>query len=300
MVCVISPFFFMRPRPSGGSGHAPNRPKGTLRLVLNPHPPIRYLPHMKTLFKTSISGRVPTLPKKRFLINKSLSHLLLCVVFLTRSLPVSAQNTLILSAVEKTPPANTVTEVLRQAYQQLGIELEILELPGLRGIAYSNNGDTDGEAFRIAGIDQEYSNLIQIDVPIRTDAMHLFVKQGREFPVTGWDCIPKEYLLGYKRGVKHIEYAVAKYGLRAEAVNSVEQLFQKLETGRNDVIVTGVQEGAQLIPQLHLQDIIRLEPSVCTSSLYHYLHEKHADLVPKITAVLKEMEAHGEIQTIRE
>lgn len=53
-------------------GEAPNRPEGTLCLVLTHQAPIRYLPHMKTLFQTSISGRVPALPERRFLINRCL------------------------------------------------------------------------------------------------------------------------------------------------------------------------------------------------------------------------------------
>ncbi len=59
----------MQPCLPGGSGHAPNRPEGTLRSVLIYQPPISYLLPMKTLFQTSISGRVPALPEKRFLIN---------------------------------------------------------------------------------------------------------------------------------------------------------------------------------------------------------------------------------------
>lgn len=226
-------------------------------------------------------------------------HCLSLLLFLGLSGSVSAQDTLVFSAIENTPPATTVGEVLRQAYQKLGIQVTLQEYPGLRGLAYSNEGTTDGEAFRVAGIEKEYPNLIQVEVPVRFDHMHLFVKQGKEFVIEGWGSIPKEYIIGYLRGLKFAEYAIVEHGLQAEAVSSVEQLFLKLDAGRNDVILTGVEDGARWIQQLELHDIVRLDPPIQTNKLYHYLHVKHADLVPKITAVLKEMEANGEIQQIR-
>ena len=49
-----------------------------------------------------------------------------------------------------------------------------------------------------------------------------------------------------------------------------------------------------------LQEITLLQPPIQRDNLYHYLHSKHAALVPKITAVLQEMEEEGLIQRIKE
>jgi polar amino acid transport system substrate-binding protein len=222
------------------------------------------------------------------------------VIFLNLSFPALAQDTLVLSAVENAPSINTVGQVLQHAYRRLGINVTIRELPGLRGLQYSNRGITDGEAFRNSGIENEYPNLIRIDIPVRIDAMHLYVKQEKAFIVEGWDSIPKGYRLGYLRGVKFVEYAILKHGLFGHAVGSADQLFLQLKSDRNDVVVAGVEVGARLMSEHQVADIVRLEPPIHTAYLYHYLHSKHADLVPKITAVLKTMAAIGEIQTIRE
>jgi polar amino acid transport system substrate-binding protein len=233
-------------------------------------------------------------------MRKCVHQIILCVALLSLSFPIAAQEKLILSVIEGTPPAKAVSEILRQAYSQLGIQLKFQYFPALRGLVYSNKGETDGEAFRVDGIEKEYPNLVRVDVAVRMDLMYLFVKKGKGFVVNGWGSIPKEYSLCYQRGIKFAEYAVVEYGLQAETVETTEQLFRKLQRDRNDVILAGGSEGAQLISQLQYDNIIRLAPPIYTTYLYHYLHREHADLVPKITAVLEKMETRGEIEKIRD
>jgi polar amino acid transport system substrate-binding protein len=226
---------------------------------------------------------------------------LLCLVFVCRCLPVSAQDTLVLAAVEGGHGIiSVISEVLSQAYQQLGIQITINPYPGLRGLHYSNYGIIDGEAFRIAGIDKKFSNLIRVEVSLMTNRHYLFVKSGNEFVVEGWDSIPKNYLIGFQRGIKVIELATKEYQIQTESVSTATQLLQKLNIGRNDAIILPAPAAAQNIQQLELKDIIKLEPPINSHNLYHYLHTKHAALVPKITAVLKAMEANGDIQKIHE
>ncbi len=42
-----------------------------------------------------------------------------------------------------------------------------------------------------------------------------------------------------------------------------------------------------------------LSPSLQKIDLYHYLHQKNKDLVPKIDAVLQEMAENGELESLR-
>ena len=206
-----------------------------------------------------------------------------------------------LAAVEGAPVIlPVVSKVLTIAYLQLGIQIEIQEYPGLRALRYSNNGKTDGEAFRVVGIDKKYPNLIRVEVPLVTNMHYLFVKQGKEFVVEDWSSIPKNYVLGIKRGVQITNYSAEKYSIKKDVVSNSNQLLRKLDLGRNDVIVLTAFEASKGIQQLELSDIIRLEPPIDTHYLYHYLHKKHIGLVPKITAVLKAMEANGKIKKIQE
>lgn len=233
-------------------------------------------------------------------MKQRLLGIIMIMVLMFKSALVFTQDTLIFSAVAGTRPAKIVGEVLRRAYQKIGIRIEVLELPGLRGLMYSQEGNTDGDAFRTQGIEKEYTNLKRIDVVVSVDEMYLFVKRGNEFPVKGWESISKDIIVGYQRGVMFAEKNTAKYEIRTQPVGSSVQLFQMLAVGRVDAIIAGSDMGLRFIKEHDLQETVRLSPPIHTSVLYHYLHKKHAHLVPKITAVLKEMESSGELQVIQE
>ena len=226
--------------------------------------------------------------------------LIMIFLILVKSVLGYAQDTLVFSAVAGTRPVKIVGEVLRRAYQKIGIRVELLELPGKRGLMYSQAGNTDGDAFRTREIEKEYTNLKRIDVVVSTDEMYLFVKRGNEFPVKGWESISKEIIVGYQRGVQFAEKNTLKYDINTQPGDSSSQLFQMLAAGRVDAIIVGSEAGCNVIKEHDFQEIVRLDPPIHTSVLYHYLHKKHDHLVPKITAVLKEMEASGELLMIQE
>lgn len=224
---------------------------------------------------------------------------LLCALVLSFSHDIFAQKKLTLSAVAGVPPVATVGAVLEYAYRQLGLEVVVVEYPGLRGLLYANTGKCDGVAFRIAGIEKDYNNLIPITIPVRKDNMNIFVTQENKFDVEGWSSIPRKYVIGYRRGLLFVQDAAEKHGLKVEPVNDTEQLFRKLKAGRNDAIIVGALIGAQYIQLPQYKEVIMLPDPIQTNYLYHYLHVKHENLVPKITAVLQEMERNGTIQKIR-
>ncbi len=57
---------------------------------------------------------------------------------------VNAQNTLVFSGPND-PIAEISAEVLKEAYQKMGMQIEILNLPAERSLISSNTGRTDGE-----------------------------------------------------------------------------------------------------------------------------------------------------------
>ncbi len=210
-----------------------------------------------------------------------------------------AQEKLIFSAVEETIPAKITKHILTEAYRKIGISIEIRELPGARGLFCSNTAQTDGEAFRIAGIEKDYPNLCRIEVPVTSNSLYVVVKKGREFPVNGWESIPENYRVGYQRGVRITEKSLRKNQIKTEAARHISQLLNMLEFDRVDAIIEGEQHG-QNTEELERRNMVQLKPAIHLHPLYHYLHVKHADLIPEITAALQEMKTSGELQKIQE
>lgn len=135
-------------------------------------------------------------------------------------------------------------------------------------------------------------------IPIPVCFLELVVlTKNTQFPVQGWQSL-EPYKIGIRRGAKIVE--VNTKGMKRHVVSQYEQLFKLLDIGRIDIAVTSRVQGLTLIQKFDLEGFKILEPPLKTTNLYHYLHKKHENLVPKITASLQEMEKKGEILKIRQ
>lgn len=226
--------------------------------------------------------------------------LILTVLVMLCSFNLYSQNKLVISTIENAPPAATVIPVLTEAYKRIGIDVEFKSYPAMRAIENSNHGITDGEGFRVADIEKEYPNLIRINIPVRVDNMYIYIKKGREFEVDGWNSIPRGYILGYKRGIKFIQYAVDQYKLESKTTSNMDQLMQSLDADRNDLVIAGVKEAENSLNTLNLTNIVKLETPIHSVKLYHYLNVKHKGVAEKLEKVLMEMESSGEMERIAE
>ncbi len=211
------------------------------------------------------------------------------------SIPLYAQKSLVLSKPDD-PIADVSEKVLSEAYQRIGIQIQMITLPAERALLTSNSGDVDGEVNRIKGIEKIYLNLMMVPVVINMLEGVVFTKDV-SIHVTKWNSL-KPYKIGIRRGTKFAERGTK--GMDVDFVTTNMQLLSKLDMGRCDVIVTSRLEGLDQIKQLHLTGIYILEPPLVRLKLYHYLHKKHITLLPDITNVLQKMEEEGRIQAIRQ
>jgi ABC-type amino acid transport substrate-binding protein len=80
----------------------------------------------------------------------------------------------------------------------------------------------------------------------------------------------------------------------------MDQLMQMLASGRIDVAVNDRFSGVLVNKKLRLDTVVRpLSPALEHIPLYHFLHERHRDLVPRVEKVLRDMEASGELERLR-
>ena len=186
--------------------------------------------------------------------------------------------------------------VLKEAYQKLGIEVVMKPLPGERALRTSNSGKVDGEVFRIANVQKRYKNLIPVPTSINVLQGMVF-SHDKNVTVNGWQSLAT-YKIGGQVGIKFVERGTK--GMNRIMVDTNEQLFKMLNAKRIDLAIAAHINGAKTISQLKLQSINILQPPVIEHKLYHYLHKKHAALVPKIDSVLTEMQRTGRIQQIRQ
>jgi len=68
---------------------------------------------------------------------------------------------------------------------------------------------------------------------------------------------------------------------------------------RVDIGVFPRVNGLYHIKRLNIGGIRELRPSLMKFDLFHYLHQKHKELVPRISAVFRKMRKSGELTAIR-
>ena len=90
-----------------------------------------------------------------------------CIVILwllSLSVRGFAQDNLVITGVQNMYLTKISEPILREAYQQLGIQITVKLAPGERALNEANSGRWDGDLNRKAGLEKKYRNLIMIPV----------------------------------------------------------------------------------------------------------------------------------------
>lgn len=223
-------------------------------------------------------------------------YVLILVSLLMLPQGARAQEKLTLSASNGNYVSLISKYIVRQAYAEMGIEVEFAHYPKLRSLQYSNVGLLDGELMRIDGISKEYPNLIKVPVSIiLIEGVAFTIDQS--IPVTDFNSL-SPYRIAFKTGIKFAEYATQ--GMATIDVDSVERAFLLLRANRVDVVVTSKVEGLRVIAETGVIDIEIHPISAAKYPLYHYLNKTHAELVPELARHLQALHDKGVAQDIRD
>jgi polar amino acid transport system substrate-binding protein len=205
--------------------------------------------------------------------------------------------TLRLARLEGVPDQRIGGEILKVVYARLGIQVEFVAVPALRSLLESSEGRVDGEVQRILQVETQYPTLLALKPSINFIEPAAFVKR-LDFKVQGWPSVAP-YRVGIVRGVGSSE-AGTRGMPRVTAVASMEALMRMVAAGRLDVAVNDRLSGVLVLHQLGLQGDVRpLDPPLQRVPLYHFLHVKHQELVPRVEEMLRSMAVSGELEQIR-
>lgn len=202
----------------------------------------------------------------------------------------------VFSSIENQRESKIASEIIKEIYKELGDEVQIEFYPGKRASKVAVSGQVDGEVMRIKKYEDEHSNLIRIPSKIFSVNNTAFFKKENNLNIKS-----KEDLAGKRvgiiRGVKITEELSEKASV-VFRVSNAEQLFGMLVRGRMDVVLTNVLQGEQCINDLELQDEVEYRHILFETDLYHYLHEKNADIVDQVNQKIIEMQKKGKLQKI--
>jgi polar amino acid transport system substrate-binding protein len=189
-------------------------------------------------------------------------------------------------------------QLIKAIFQEVGLEAELLIYPTAteRGMLNANEGIDDGLAMRVAGLEKQYPNLIRVPEEIAVNDFVALTRKHR-FETSSWDAL-KPYVVSYIIGWKVFEQNVPK-GKELTLVRDAEQLFTLLAKDRADVALYERWQGVAQTRAMGLKVQV-LEPPLVRTSMYMYLHKKHAALVPRIAQALVKLKQNGAYQRIQD
>ncbi|POF31766.1 type 2 periplasmic-binding domain-containing protein [Roseibium marinum] len=215
-----------------------------------------------------------------------MQRLLVCALWgiLTSAGCVSAQEKLRFSSFVAPGLTPVAEKILSQAYAELGIQIETVISNPRRALLDAASGKTDGELVRVEGVSDRHKTLIRVDVPVVVARIFAFTRNPQ---LQGKSLSELKYLRAGHVGGARFAGELAEGFLEVWTAEEPEQLFEMLLRDRIDVVVVGEDTGNRLIREMGLTDVYPLQPSLGEIAFYHFLHVKHADLVPLIEDVLR-------------
>lgn len=220
--------------------------------------------------------------------------MLACLLFASPADFAAAPQVLVLNDANEPPlttPEHTgfLDVIATEAFRRIGSELRLVKLPAERALLLANDGLEDGELTRIAGLEEQYPNLVRVPEKLIDWDFAAFSKDA-SIPAS-FQAI-RRHSVGLIKGWKIYERNTAG-AERVTTVDDPEQLFRLLDRERIEVALYARLMGLALIQKQGLKNIRPLEPPLARRAMYIYLNKRHAKLVPKLAEALRALKHEG-------
>lgn len=173
---------------------------------------------------------------------------------------------------------------VREAYRMIGYEATLLLLPYERSEYEANLGRfVDAELARTAEAEPYLPNMTRLKIPLETDQISVFTTR-QDLIINDWTDL-QGLEIDTVRGMTVITRRLREWQTFTE-IGSVEQVFQRLESGRSDVAILPGNMAEFVLQRMGISGIYRLYPGLEELALYHYIHRHHAHLEEPLSNAL--------------
>ena len=210
------------------------------------------------------------------------------------SVGLQGQDTVRIAGIEGNMNIGAGIAIVGEAYQRIGIKMEVHFLGQGASLEASNSGKLDGELQRIDGITRTWANLVQVEIPFNYFRAAAYSK-NHNFLVNGWISL-EPYSLGIIRGAVYA--AQGTQGMEVTVADDYGSLLDMLDQDQIDIAVASDLIGRITLPQREGTEIKAMKGNLEISLLYHYVHRNNEHLVPQLEEELKAMLLDGTIRQI--
>jgi polar amino acid transport system substrate-binding protein len=230
------------------------------------------------------------------IIKAGLLSLLLAVSY-GASHPVLAKEITIATFEYETEQVNSAINVMTEIYQNIGYDMTLIRFPSKRSLVEANAGLTEGELFRIKGVEKYYPNLVRLPHAMGILKAMALTRAGEPKIVNILGLRDKK--VGILSGLEYTK--ILTKGLDREVPNSIDSLFAILLAGRVDVIIFPKLDGQKYIKTHQLKDKINIsDQPLIEIPLYHFLHKDSSAALEKLSKEMTEMKNSGALDKLIE
>jgi len=187
--------------------------------------------------------------------------------------------------------------LLKEVFENLGIDIEINHLLSKRSIQNADNGIDDGEFARIEGADVEYKNLKIVPEPL-VDFYFVAYSKNSKIVISNWDSL-NNHSIAFINGWVYLQNNVPD-SVSVTLVSNEDSLFKMLLKDRVEIILYSKLRGLSKIERDGLEDVFLLDQPLASRGMYLYLNKKYEYLVPDITTELVNIKENGRYMEIME
>ena len=212
--------------------------------------------------------------------------LLLCLLCFQCSTCLAAVPQIEVGASNNLPLDHPSILLMEKAYQQLGYQMKLVVMPLERSAYESNKGlMLDAELSRTAEAAAMLPNMVRVQVPIGHIRITAFSRDPA-IQIENWQSLGI-WQVDVLRGIYLAK--INMQGQQYTEVNTIPQAIQRLLSGRADIAVLLGDETEWLLKQQAYQGIYTIAPDLAKTQIFHYVHERHAALVPQLEAALRQL-----------
>lgn len=180
-------------------------------------------------------------------------------------------------------------DFLTPIYQRLGIKLKTSTLPSKRSLSFSNQGQLDGELLRIHNIDNAYPDLIAVPITLYEIHAYAYTINGKTNFKEASEVL--KFTVGINRGIEWEENFASQFPHNISKIDGTKRKFKFLSLGRVSYVISSEQRAKEIIEQHYSNDNIkRVLPMLPKVNLIHYLHKKHAHIIPRLVEEIKKQQ----------
>ncbi len=227
---------------------------------------------------------------------KLLSFIIIfCIIFSTFSYTGKADETerKIVRIAISNDENIVIDRVLYTALNRMGYDVVVSSLGMKTAIISVDNGENDLLAVQALGIEDIYTNLVPVEVPVSYVDMVMYSKEGANYEFEEWDDLNGLSVVYHPKNV-HVENHIPS-GAYKTAINDYNELFQAILNDEADVLALPVTElSDKILPKGIVQCGI-----VERVETYTFVNKDNIELSKQLKAELEKMLQDGTFEKIK-